>query len=334
MRAGGLLEALGRGAGAALAASVLIGDSPWSHGLAPALIGVLVGVGLFAPLRDHLAEARVRPPLAPLDSSIGRLVPALVAAATLAPVSSVGGPFAVILGALGLVGARRLGARVGPVVPVALIGAAMLLQGGEAAMALGQAGPWTLLEPSWTDGTSWLPGALLTGLLLGGAGRTEASRPGSSLLIAGVGATAIVLVALRDGASWEASLGETHQGVLEPLTAALIAFSVAAATPTEEPLDDRVGALLAGWLGGPGAAALPWCWGLLLPMLVAGRILLRLGPSRRSPLAIAGLVALVTAIVVGWAPLPSETGPAAAVAATGVALLWLVAPPRVVEAVT
>ncbi len=189
--------------------------------------------------------------------------------------------------------------------------------------------PWDVLEPQFQEWRGWGAGAVLTGLVLAGAGTgawaTSRREPGAwrtPWAAPGVGLVVALALAVRAAGGFSAGLGVA---LPDPVTAVVGASALAVAGPVvaRRPL---LLAACAAWLWGPAAHALPFVVTVLAPSLSAAllaRTAVRAAGVERAAaaggaVAFAGCVALAGA----W---PTEASAALAVGVLVVVVFWWVA---------
>jgi hypothetical protein len=312
-------------------------------GLAPIAVTVVVAVFLGLPLASTEwrvgASGRFSGPSARGAQALAELWSLFLVGAIAAPwVREAGGRGMVVAAGLWVAAALATRLTGGLVVPVlaAAVGAGAL---GVAAVTVGDAPPWTLLEPHWSTWRDWLPVAVGGGFLISAAGWGQWSgvsgpTPGRGQLPWAVGGVALlvaVAVALRHAVWFEQHAGGEVFDVATRLVVVGAVVAAGSAVLSREGVRGAevlhgIGGLLATlWFAGPAYGALALWWGTLLPLglaLFAVVLALHADGSRR---AVAGMAAVVllAAAAGGWPGLPQQAAAAAAAAGTAVVAVWV-----------
>lgn len=308
-------------------------------GLAPialaAVVAAFVGVPAAGaewrgPPTEGAGAGIVRRSLAEL-AGLGLLA---AAAATMmqpppdAPSSTSWLSLAVVLGAwpAGAVLGRRRWLALG-VLSAVLVGAGLW-----AGASVSEAPPWTLLEPHPEGWRRFAARSVAVGTLAAGAGlgplATRIRPPGQWRVPWATAGLAVVvggLVAVAQGAVWEASLGSGPLGLPAALASLLLVAGAMA-------LGGGRGRLVAGllatlWLLGPGAGSRDFVLSSLVPGCAASSLALgawAASGSDRTWMAL-GAGTLAAAVALGGSSPPRAVGEAVAVGLLLVAAFWVVA---------
>jgi hypothetical protein len=312
-------------------------------GLAPIAVTVVVAVFLGLPLATTEwrvgASGRFSGPAARGARALAELWSLFLVGAIAAPwVQDAGGRGQIVAAGLWVGSALAVRLTGGLVVPV--IAAAVCVGALAAAVpTVGEAPPWTLLEPHWSTWRDWLPAAIGGGFLLSAAGWGQWSgvagpAPGRGQLpwaVAGVALLAAVAVVVRHAVWFEQNAGGEVFDLASRLVAVGAVVAAGSAVLCREGVRGAavlhgIGGLLATlWFAGPAYEALPLWWGTLLPLgpaLFAVALAVHADGSRRAVAAVAAVV-LLGAAVAGWPGLPQQAAAAAAAAGTVVIAVWV-----------
>lgn len=277
---------LARGVGIGLVAvGGLLAELPHG-GLAPIVVAAVVAAALGAPAglaewRTSLTggHAAVRAAADGLSEVLGLGL----AAVALSAVGSVG--WLPLLGALAAWPAAAWAARA-PGATATVAGGALLLAVGLAVAPLTPP-PWSLLDPRWSEASTWLPPAVCAGVWLSGAGTGQwvsgPDRPAGAIRaplgVAGFALLAVVAFGVAEAAAFEGSLGASAGGVvaalvlgialLAPAAAVLGRTRVAVTPPWARPL---AGAALTLVLAGPAGGARAALLHTVFPALAAASL--------------------------------------------------------------
>lgn len=330
-----------------LVGRALLPDVLLSGGSAIALVVAIVALGVGAPLAER-RRARLAP--SPVRAAwTTTVVPAGVGAVMAGALVDLGHPVigfnpwvAGLILLAWLVSSTRapsFGASAAGLLAVAWI-AASLVHATTLAVLPTPRAPWTALTPGWSTASSWLPAAILVGLVGVGAG-TELwsvgarARPGHVWGAAGWS----VLVTLALGGllalaheSWVAPAARPVvellratpvQSGLAVLTALSVLHLLAPASARRTTFAEAItwaGAL--AWAGPDARAAI---WHQAVPLALAAALAddaRRLDGTSRLLAALASALALL-ALWLGWPPTPDDVGASLCAAGGLVTLVWV-----------
>jgi hypothetical protein len=190
--------------------------------------------------------------------------------------------------------------------------------------------PWTLLRPRWSSWEAWTPEALRAGMLAalvlpGWWAASHRRRPSGLGAPWRVAAVAVLLAAAAGvvaGVAYETLPTPTYTPakLLLPLGAVAALATVLDASRREL----VVAATMTVWLVGPGHAAIDWWWSLLLPLLLAGSLVVATVSDVVRPRWATLPAALLLLVVCLYAAptIPSQTAPAVGAALAVVAWVW------------
>ncbi len=318
-----------------------------SGGSAVALVVAIVALGVGAPLADR-RRAKLSP--SPVRAAwTTTVVPAGVGAVLAGALADLGHPIVgfnpwvagVILLAwlISSTRAPSFGASAAGLLAVAWISGSMALAVSAAIVPTPRA-PWTALNPGWGTAATWLPAAILTGLVGAGAGTelwSKSSRARAGHTWGAAGWSVLLTLALggvlalaheswvTPGAVPVRSLLREGAGpaLLACLTALSLLHLLAPASARRTTFAEAI--TWAGALAWAGPDARASIWQQALPLALAAALAddaRRLEGSGRA-LAVLGSLFSLAALALGWPPTPDDVGAALCAAAALVALVWI-----------